>query len=45
MAHQDDLARVDELTNMIVEKLFCTEDGREGARSFFERREPNFTGR
>ena len=45
MAQQDNLSRVDELTNMIVEKLFYTEDGREGARSFFERREPDFTGR
>ena len=45
MAHQDDLSRVDELTNMFVRKLFDTEDGREGARSFFERREPNFSGR
>jgi 2-(1,2-epoxy-1,2-dihydrophenyl)acetyl-CoA isomerase len=43
-AHQDDLARVDELTRMIVGKLFDTDDGREGARSFFERREPTFTG-
>ena len=45
MAHQDDLSRVDELTGMFVRKLFDTDDGREGARSFFERREPNFTGR
>ena len=45
MAHQDDLSRVDELTSMFVRKLFDTEDGHEGARSFFERREPNFSGR
>jgi enoyl-CoA hydratase/carnithine racemase len=44
MAEQDNLARVSEMTNMIVNKLFLTEDGHEGARSFFERREPNFTG-
>jgi enoyl-CoA hydratase/carnithine racemase len=44
MTHQDDLSRVDELTNMFVGKLFHTEDGHEGARSFLERREPNFTG-
>ena len=45
LAHQDDLSRVDELTNMFVRKLFDTDDGREGARSFLERREPNFSGR
>ena len=45
LAHQDDMARVDELNNMIVRKLFETEDGREGARSFIERREPKFSGR
>ncbi|MCK9495150.1 MAG: enoyl-CoA hydratase/isomerase family protein [Dehalococcoidia bacterium] len=41
----DDLARVEELTPMYVGKLFVTEDGREGVRSFLDRREPEFTGR
>ena len=45
MAHQDDMSRVDEMNFMIVQKLFLTEDGREGARSFLERREPKFSGR
>lgn len=45
MAHSDDLARAEELTSMFVNKLFHTEDGREGAFSFLERREPNFLGR
>jgi enoyl-CoA hydratase/carnithine racemase len=44
MAHQDDMSRVGEMTSMFVQKLFLTEDGREGVRSFLERREPNFTG-
>jgi hypothetical protein len=30
---------------MFVGKLFETEDGHEGARSFLERREPTFRGR
>ncbi|MDR1998934.1 MAG: enoyl-CoA hydratase/isomerase family protein [Frankiaceae bacterium] len=45
MPHNDDLARVEELTGMYVGKLFETEDGREGAVSFVERREPIFKGR
>jgi len=45
LPHEDDLSRVEELTNMFVGKLFDTEDGREGARSFLERREPTFLGR
>ena len=45
LPHEDDLARVEELTSMFVGKLFDTEDGREGARSFLERREPTFPGR
>jgi enoyl-CoA hydratase/carnithine racemase len=45
LPHEEDLARVEELTNMFVGKLFDTEDGREGARSFMERREPSFQGR
>ena len=45
LAHSEDLARAEELTSMFVGKLFLTEDGREGARSFLERREPDFTGR
>ena len=44
LAQQDQMGRVHELNNMIVGKLFHTDDGREGARSFFERREPKFTG-
>ncbi len=45
LPHDEDLARVEELTDMFVGKLFDTEDGREGARSFMERREPSFQGR
>lgn len=45
MPHADDLARVEEMTGMFVGKLFETEDGIEGARSFMERREPVFKGR
>jgi enoyl-CoA hydratase/carnithine racemase len=45
LPHEEDLARVEELTSMFVGKLFDTEDGREGARSFLERREPSFQGR
>jgi enoyl-CoA hydratase/carnithine racemase len=45
LPHQEDLARTEELTAMFVGKLFDTEDGREGARSFMERREPSFRGR
>jgi enoyl-CoA hydratase/carnithine racemase len=44
LPHEDDLARAEELTSMFVGKLFDTEDGREGARSFLERREPIFHG-
>lgn len=43
--HMDDLYRVEELNAMIVAKLFETEDGIEGARSFLEKREPLFRGR
>ncbi len=45
LPHEEALARVEELTTMFVGKLFDTEDGREGARSFMERREPTFQGR
>lgn len=45
MPHNEDLARVEELTGMYIGKLFETEDGREGAMSFVERREPSFKGR
>lgn len=41
----DGLYRTEELTNMFIGKLFETEDGGEGARSFLERREPVFVGR
>jgi len=40
----DDLTRVQDMTSMIVDKLFYTDDGHEGVRSFVERREPVFTG-
>lgn len=42
---EDDLQRVEELTSMYVNRLFHTEDGAEGVRSFLERREPRFVGR
>jgi enoyl-CoA hydratase/carnithine racemase len=45
LPHGEDLSRVEELTSMFVGKLFETEDGHEGARSFLERREPTFRGR
>jgi len=44
MIEDDDLSRVQNMTDMIVDKLFYTEDGAEGVRSFVERREPVFTG-
>lgn len=43
--HQEGLSRVEEMTGMFVNTLFTTEDGIEGARSFLERREPQFKGR
>lgn len=45
LTHMDGLYRTEELTNMFIGKLFETEDGVEGARSFLERREPVFKGR
>jgi enoyl-CoA hydratase/carnithine racemase len=45
MIEDDDLTRVQDMTGMIVNKLFYTEDGTEGVRSFVERREPVFNGR
>lgn len=45
MIEDDDLTRVQDLTSLIVGKLFVTEDGTEGVRSFMERREPVFRGR
>jgi 2-(1,2-epoxy-1,2-dihydrophenyl)acetyl-CoA isomerase len=44
MVEDDDFNRVQDMTGMIVGKLFQTKDGREGAVSFMERREPEFTG-
>ncbi|MFN8638892.1 MAG: enoyl-CoA hydratase/isomerase family protein [Dehalococcoidia bacterium] len=41
----DDMTRVQELTGLFVGKLFYTEDGREGVRSFVDRREPVFSRR
>jgi enoyl-CoA hydratase/carnithine racemase len=45
MVEDDDLTRVQDLTSLIVGKLFVTEDGTEGVKSFMERREPVFSGR
>lgn len=45
MIDDDDLTRVQDLTSLIVGKLFVTEDGTEGVKSFMERREPVFSGR
>jgi enoyl-CoA hydratase/carnithine racemase len=44
MVEDEDFNRVQDMTVMIVGKLFQTEDGREGVVSFMERREPEFTG-
>ncbi len=44
MIEDDDLTRVQDMTGMIVNKLFDTDDGAEGVRSFVERRDPVFTG-
>ncbi len=44
MVEDDELTRVQDLTALIVGKLFLTEDGAEGVRSFMERREPQFAG-
>lgn len=41
----DALQRVEEVTGLYVSRLFETEDGIEGARSFMEKREPVFKGR
>lgn len=45
VSSMDGLYRTEEMTNMFIGKLFETEDGVEGARSFLERREPVFAGR
>jgi 2-(1,2-epoxy-1,2-dihydrophenyl)acetyl-CoA isomerase len=45
LSSMEALARTEELTNMYIGKLFETEDGAEGVRSFMERREPSFVGR
>lgn len=44
MVEEDDFNRVQDMTGLIVGKLFQTKDGREGAMSFLERREPEFSG-
>lgn len=41
----DALQRVEESTGAYISQLFKTEDAREGAKSFVERREPKFRGR
>ncbi len=41
----DALHRVEEMTGAYIAQLFQTEDAREGAKSFVERREPEFGGR
>jgi 2-(1,2-epoxy-1,2-dihydrophenyl)acetyl-CoA isomerase len=45
MVEDADLSAVQDVTSLVVGKLFQTEDGAEGVRSFMERREPEFIGR